>query len=58
MYIILKQFIIGSDAAWVLKLNDDDPIFQYVTIEEAEQKLNELNNNEINGRKYKISQLN
>jgi hypothetical protein len=58
MFIILKQFIVGSDVAWVAKLNENDSIFQYETLVEAEEKLNELNNNETNGRKYRISQTN
>ena len=42
MYIILKQFIIGLDVAWVAKLNEDDELYQYETESEAIDKLNEL----------------
>lgn len=56
MYIILKQFMIGSDAAWVAKLDENDVIYQYETEVEAQVKLNELESTDASGRKYKISQ--
>jgi hypothetical protein len=38
IYYILKQFFPGSDI-WVAQLNDDDNIYQYDTLEEAETAL-------------------
>jgi hypothetical protein len=58
MYIILKQFMIGSDVAWVAKIDENDTIFQYDSEVDAQQKLNELNANETNGRKYRIVETN
>jgi hypothetical protein len=57
MYIILKQFIIGSDAAWVAKLDENDTIYQYGTLSEAQTKLEELESTDLSGRKYKIGQI-
>ena len=54
MYLILKQFMIDSDVAWVGKLDEEDTLFEYETQIEAQQKLDELNANETNGRKYRI----
>lgn len=58
MYLILKQFMINSDVAWVAKLDDNDTIFQYNSLSEAEQKLDELNTNDNSGRKYRIVETN
>lgn len=41
MYIILKQFFPGSQI-WVEKLNPEDPIYSYKTLEEAEIALPEV----------------
>jgi hypothetical protein len=54
MYIILKQFIIGSDVAWVAKLDDTDPIYSYEIEQDAIDKMNELIANDTSGRKYKV----
>ena len=58
MYLILKQFMIDSDVAWVAKLDEEDTLFEYETQIEAQQKLDELNANETNGRKYRIVETN
>ena len=58
MYIILKQFIIDSDVAWVAKLDENDSVFQYETEVEAQQKLDELRANETSGRKYRMVETN
>ena len=58
MYIILKQFIIGLDIAWVAKLDDNDPIYQYDLEEDAINKLHELESSDNSGRKYRISETN
>lgn len=38
MYYILKQFVPGADI-WVLKINDNDQVYSYTTLEEAETAL-------------------
>ena len=57
VYRILKQFIPGNDNLWVAKLNASDTVFEYDTLEEAETKLSELQENDSEGRSYKISQI-
>jgi hypothetical protein len=54
MYQILKQFLTNSMAAWVLKLDDNDQIFEYENEVDAQAKLDELNSNETEGRQYRI----
>jgi hypothetical protein len=54
MYQILKQFLTNSMAAWVLKLDENDQIFEYENEADAQAKLNELNSNETEGRQYRI----
>lgn len=58
MYLILKQFLIDSDIAWVAKLDEEDSLFEYETEVEAQQKLDELITNENSGRKYRIVETN
>jgi len=41
-YVILKQFIPGVDQIWVAKLDENDPVYAYDTLEEAEIKMAEL----------------
>lgn len=41
-YVILKQFIPGNEQIWVEKLDANDPIYEYDTLEEAEVKKEEL----------------
>jgi hypothetical protein len=40
---------------WVLKLNSNDTLDEFVDLESAEQKKNELTNSDPTGRIYKIS---
>jgi hypothetical protein len=54
MYQILKQFLTNSMAAWVLKLDENDQIFEYENEADAQAKLDELNSNETEGRQYRI----
>lgn len=57
VYRILKQFIPGNDNLWVAKLNSSDSVFEYDTLDEAESKLEELQNNDFEGRSYKIEEI-
>ena len=54
-YVIHKQLIPGNKLIWVLKLNDSDSLFEYDNLENAQQKLSELESSDVDGRKYKIS---
>lgn len=65
MYVIHKQLIptdinMGDPnwvkrQIWVLKLNPNDTIDEFETLEDAEIKKNELFNSDPTGRIYKIS---
>jgi hypothetical protein len=41
-YKIVKQFIPGNDQIWVDKVDDNDELHYYGTLEEAESKKSEL----------------
>lgn len=65
MYVIHKQlFPIDTNMGdpnwakrqvWVLKLNSNDTIDEFESLEDAEEKKNELTNSDPTGRIYKIS---
>lgn len=52
-YTILKEFYPGSNI-WVLKLNDNDPEYIYDTEDQAQEKCDELSQ-EDPSRRYKVS---
>jgi hypothetical protein len=56
-YIVLEQFIPGLDQIWVARLNPEDPIYTFDTLEECEAKAAELEAADETGRKYKASQV-
>jgi hypothetical protein len=55
MYVIHKQLIPKNNLIWVLKINESDSIYSFDNLEEAIFKKEELVQNEIDGRVYKIS---
>jgi hypothetical protein len=55
MYKIEKQFIPGNSQIWVLKLNPDDPIYEYDNEAEAQAKADELQAADPTGRLYRVS---
>ncbi len=57
MYIIEMQFVPSNDVAWVMKLNEQDLIRTYETIEEAESTAEELEQNDNTGRKYRVKEI-
>ena len=56
-YIVLMEFIPGLDQIWVARLNPEDPIYTFDTLEECEAKAAELEAADETGRKYKASQV-
>ena len=54
-YIVLEQFIPGLDQIWVARLNPEDPIYTFETLEEAEAKAAELQAADPSGRLYKAA---
>lgn len=54
MYKIEMQFIPGVENIWVLKLNPEDPIYEFDNEEEAQEKAKELEESDLEGRKYRV----
>lgn len=57
MYQVQMQFIPGMDIAWVAKLNDNDPIYEYEIEQDALDKASELESLDITGRKYRAQKI-
>ena len=57
MFKIEKQFIPGNSQIWVLKLNPDDPIYEYDNEAEAQAKAEELQAADTTGRLYRVSTI-
>jgi hypothetical protein len=55
-YIVLMQFIPGLDQIWVARLQPEDPIFEFDTLEEAQAKAAELQAADESGRLYRSSE--
>jgi len=56
-YIVLMEFIPGLSQIWVARLNPEDPIYTFDTLEACEAKAAELEAADETGRKYKASQV-
>jgi hypothetical protein len=57
MYIIEMQFVPNNDVAWVMKLNEQDLVRTFETIEDAESTAKELELNDNTGRKYRVKEI-
>ena len=57
IYQIQMQFIPDNDMIWVQKLEINDPIWEFDTLEEAQQKMEELDSADTSGRKYRIVEV-
>jgi hypothetical protein len=57
IYQVQMQFIPGNDSIWVARLNPDDPLYDYDNFEEASAKATELQDADLTGRQYRVSQL-
>ena len=57
MYQVQMQFIPGSDQIWVTRLNPEDPIYDYSSLEEADYKAQELEAADTTGRKYRAVEI-
>tara|TARA_B100001113_G_scaffold60593_1_gene45980 strand:- start:224 stop:403 length:180 start_codon:yes stop_codon:yes gene_type:complete len=54
---VVKQFITGSNNAFVAKLESSDTIYEYDNETDAIDKLVELKNADSTGRKYKVIEI-
>lgn len=57
MWQVQVEFIPGNTQIWVAQLSPEDPIYEYNTEAEAQTKANELQVEDITGRKYRIVAL-
>ena len=55
-YIVLMEFIPGLSQIWVARLQPEDPIYTFDTLEECEAKAAELESQDETGRKYKAAE--
>jgi hypothetical protein len=55
-YIVLMEFIPGLSQIWVARLQPEDPIYTFDTLEACEAKAAELQSQDETGRLYKASE--
>jgi len=55
-YIVLMEFIPGLTQIWVARLQPEDPIYTFDTLEACEAKAAELQAADTTGRLYKSSE--
>ena len=55
-YIVLMEFLPSVPNIWVARLNPEDPIYEFDTLEECEAKAAELQAADETGRLYKASE--
>ena len=55
-YIVLMEFIPGLTQIWVARLQPEDPIYIFDTLEECEAKAAELQSQDETGRLYKAAE--
>lgn len=54
---VYKQLLLDTERIWVAKLNEDDIVDEFDTLEEAEQFANEAQQLDLTGRKYRVQQI-
>ena len=54
-YFIHKQLIPKNNLIWVWKINDTYEVYSFESLEDANSKKEELIQNDIDGRVYKVS---
>ena len=56
-YRVYKQFLLETEKMWVAKLDEDDLVDDFDTLEEAEQFASEAQQLDLTGRKYRVQQI-
>lgn len=54
MWQVQMEFIPGNPMIWVAQLKPGDPIYEYNTEKEAQDKADELQASDPTGRKYRV----
>ena len=57
MFAVQMQFIPELNTIWVSRLNENDPIYEYDNLNEAQAKATELQDADETGRQYKVVEL-
>ena len=57
MYQVQMEFVPGNNMIWVAQITPEDPIYDYVTLVEAEAKAFELQQADTTGRQYRVVEL-
>jgi hypothetical protein len=55
-YIVLMEFLPGLQQIWVARLQPEDPIYTFDTLEACEAKAAELQSQDETGRLYKAAE--
>ena len=56
-YRVYKQFLLETEKMWVAKLDENDIVDEFDTLEEAEQFASEAQQLDLTGRKYRVQQI-
>lgn len=56
-YRVYKQFLLETEKMWVAKLDENDLVDDFDTLEEAEQFASEAQQLDLTGRKYRVQQI-
>lgn len=54
---VYKQLLLDTERIWVAKLDEDDTVDEFDTLEEAEQFASEAQQLDLTGRKYRVQQI-
>ena len=54
---VYKQLLLDTERIWVAKLDEDDIVDEFDTLEEAEQFASEAQQLDLTGRKYRVQQI-
>lgn len=54
---VYKQLLLDTERIWVAKLDEDDVVDEFDTLEEAEQFASEAQQLDLTGRKYRVQQI-
>lgn len=57
IYQVQMQFIPGNDQIWVLKLEANDPTWEFETYQEAVDKATELDEMDTTERQYRVIEI-
>ena len=56
-YRVYKQFLLETEKMWVAKLDEDDIVDEFDTLEEAEDFARQAVEADTTGRKYRVGEI-